>query len=119
VKSYRPQQPLEGAEWLAMSEGDRLLLVEQAHERNRWPAGENARVHASMHVIVENRLAAKDAPVVAAYDRCLSAGLDRHTTIHALASVVTAQLFRALQEGREYRAEDDGGFAELDPNEWR
>ena len=105
--------------WLEAGEGERLAAVESAHDRHRWSVGDNARVHAAMHVIVENRLAAKDAPVVVAYDRLRAAGVDRHQTIHALASVVAAQLFDILAEKREHRPEDDDAFAALDPREWR
>ena len=105
--------------WLEAGEAERLAAVESAHDRHRWSVGDNARVHAAMHVIVENRLAAGDAAVVTAYDRFRTAGVDRHETVHALASVVAAQLFDILAEKREHRPEDDDAFRDLDPNEWR
>jgi len=106
-------------DWLALDEGERLACIEAAHDRHGWSVGENARVHAAMHAIVENRLAAKDAPVVAAYDRLRAAAVDRHATIHALASVVAQQLFAITSEKRPLSPEDDAAFADLDPNEWR
>lgn len=106
-------------DWLELDEGERLLRVEEAHARDGSHVGENARVHAAMHVIVENRLATKDEPVVAAYDRLRAAGVSRHETIHALASVVAAQLFDTLAEKRALTPEDDAPFADLDPADWR
>jgi hypothetical protein len=119
VADYRADDPPDSAEWLATDEATRLEIVSDAHTRHGWSVGENARVHAAMHVIVENRLATKDAPVVAAYDRLRAAAVDRHATIHALASVVAAQLFEQLSEKRAHAPEDDAGFADLDPAEWR
>jgi hypothetical protein len=117
-REYRADVALAAEEWLALDDTTRLTMVEEAHERHRWSVGENARVHAAMHVIVENRLAQKDEPVVTAYDRLRAAGVDRHESIHALASVVAAQLFDALAEKRELSPEDDAAFATLDPADW-
>ena len=64
--------------WLAMDEGERLLVVEEAHARTRAAVGSKANAHASIHVVVENRLAAGHANVVAAYERFRAAGIDRH-----------------------------------------
>jgi hypothetical protein len=117
-REYRADTPFAAEEWLALDEATRLTLVEEAHERHRWPVGENARVHSAMHVIVENRLAANEVPVVTAYDRLRAAGVDRHAAIHALASVVASQLFDILAEKREHVPEDDAAFATLDPADW-
>lgn len=119
MTDYAADEGPSALDWLAMDEGERVAAVESAHERHRWSVGENARVHAAMHVIVENRIAANDAPVVAAYDRFRAAGVARHDTVHALASVVAAQLFDMLAEKREHRPEDDEAYAKLDPADWR
>jgi hypothetical protein len=109
---------MRAEDWLALGEGERLLHVEEAHARDGSPMGEKPQVHAAMHVIVENRLATKDEPVVAAFDRLRAAGVDRHATIHALASIVAAQLFDILAEKRAHTPEDDARFADLDPADW-
>ena len=105
--------------WLELDETERLSRVEDAHQRDGSPVGENPRVHAAMHVIVENRLAAKDEPVIAAFERFRIAGVDRHETVHALASVVAQQLFDITAEQRAFTPEDDLAFADLDPDDWR
>jgi hypothetical protein len=115
---YDGDSPPDAEVWLALDEGERLACIEEAHARRGWSVGENARVHAAMHAIVENRLAAKDEPVVAAYDRLRAASVDRHTTIHALASVVATQLFDMTAENRAHVPEDDDAFADLDPKDW-
>lgn len=73
---YDIEHPPAPEAWLAMDEGERLLVVEEAHARAR--AAVNANAHASIHVVVENRLAAGHANVVAAYERFRAAGIDRH-----------------------------------------
>lgn len=105
-------------DWLELDETERLARVEEAHAREGSQVGDNARVHAAMHVIVENRLAMKDEAVVAAYERFRAAAVSRHETIHALASVVAAQLFDTLAEKRAHTPEDDAAFAELNPADW-
>jgi hypothetical protein len=115
---YDGETPPDAEAWLAMDDAARLACIEEAHARRGWSVGDNARVHAAMHALVENRLAAGDEPVVAAHDRFRAASVDRHTTIHALASVVAAQLFDMTAESRPHRPEDDAAFADLDPAEW-
>ena len=81
---YDLANPPAADDWLAASEDERIAAVEDAHREARAAVGQNATAHASIHVVVEDRIAAGDAAVTAAYERCRSAGLDRHTTIHAL-----------------------------------
>jgi hypothetical protein len=102
--------------WLAMDESERILAVEDAHARTRAAVGSNATAHASIHVVVENRLAEAHAVVVAAYDRFRAAGIDRHSTIHALASVVTTHLMAVLEQRPGFSQEEaDVDYAALDP----
>ena len=102
--------------WLAMDENDRIAAVEEAHARTRAAVGSNANAHASIHVVVENRLAAGHAMVVAAYERFRAAGIDRHTTVHALASVVTRHMMSVLEQRPGFSQEEaDRDFEALDP----
>lgn len=113
---YDVEDPPAPEEWLAMDESDRLLAVEDAHARTRAAVGSNASAHASIHVVVENRLAAGHAMVVAAYERFRAAGVDRHTTVHALASVVTRHMMAVLEQRPGFSQEEaDRDFEALDP----
>jgi len=106
--------------WLSMDEGERIAAVEEAHARTRAAVGSNANAHAAIHVVVENRLAAGDGVVIAAYDRCRAAGLDRHTTVHALASVVTNHLVAVLEQRQGFnQAEADRDYEAIDPAAWK
>jgi hypothetical protein len=91
MTAYDPQTPPQPAAWLAIDESDRLDLVERYHRgtRARLP---NLRLHAILHVAVENQLAAGDAVVAETLDRLLRQGLSRHEAIHAVASVLLMDL---------------------------
>lgn len=113
---YDIESPPPAEAWLAMEEAERVALIEEAHVRTRAPVGGSANAHASIHVVVETRLAEGAAPVVAAYHRCRDAGLDRHTTIHALSSVVTKHMLAIIEQHPGFdQTTADADFAALDP----
>lgn len=89
------------ANWLDDDETARAAAVEVYHRSlSNHPATPNARLHALMHVIVENQLAA-DQPVEVrpTLERLVEDGLTRHEAIHAIGSVVAEQLFKVMNEG--------------------
>lgn len=113
---YDVSTPPPAEEWLAMTELERVRLVEEAHRRTRSPTGQNANAHATIHVFVENQLAEGVPAAVAAYDRFRAAGIDRHVTVHALASVVARHMMTVLEQSAPF---DDAAaardYAALDP----
>lgn len=85
-------------EWLATDEIERLLLVQHYHRRVRANVPKRGRrLHATFHVIVENQLAMNTEPVVRALARLMKEGLSRHDAIHAIASVLSANVYDSLQ----------------------
>ncbi len=69
------------------------------------------RLHATMHVVVENQLAAGDPPEArATLERLIGEGLSRHEAVHALMNAVSQQMVELLGEGRTF---DRTRFAEL------
>ncbi len=118
--AYEVAQPLSAAEWLALSEDERIALVRETHERSKSPVGQSPEAHAAIHVVVENRLATADEPVVRAYDRLRAAGLDRHVAVHALASVVAQHMMGMLDPGATFdQTVADRDFEALDPNAFK
>jgi len=93
---YDPSQPPDPNEWLELDEQERSLLVEDHHRRARIDLP-NATLHATMHVVVENQLAANDEPVVRALARLMKEGLSRHEAVHAIGSVVAQHIFDMLK----------------------
>jgi hypothetical protein len=117
--SYDPEVGPDRAAWLASDEQERRSAVTAAHAGVRLAAGEDRMLHALVHVIVENRLAEDDPPACEAYERLRAAGLDRHTTLHALGSVVSLFIVAALHSDEADPADLNAGFALLDPADWR
>jgi len=118
--TFDVSQSPDPAEWLATDEGERIELVAAAHRRTRASVGGSEAAHAAIHVAVENRLASGDAAVVAAYERFRAAGVDRHNTIHALASVVTDHMMAVLESREGFdQAAADRAFEALDPAPWK
>jgi hypothetical protein len=92
MKAYDPLKPPDREEWLSMDEQERLDLVESFHRRAgvRLP---NAKVHAVVHVIVENQIAlGEEVPAGRTVQRLMSEGLNRHNALHAVGSVLIGHL---------------------------
>ena len=99
MDQYDPHVAPYPEDWLALDEGERILLVEEHHRDARAPVPRSGRkLHASMHVVVENQLALADEPVVRALDRLVREGLSRHDAVHAIGSVVAEGIYDLLKE---------------------
>lgn len=121
MADYDVSKPLPAAEWLALDEAQRVALVRESHERTKSPVGQSPDAHASIHVAVEDRLAAGDPAAVAAYDRFAAAGIGRHVIVHALASVVARHIMLMLEKGPNAvsDAESTADFDALDPAQFQ
>ena len=124
MNAYDPNvAPLQDA-WLALSEWERISLVEDFH-RQAGDFGENLKLHASMHVVVENQLAlGEPAETRNALSRLVSEGLNRHDALHAVASVLCEYIFPILKSSQSSPATfDAGGYAKalarLSSASWR
>ena len=96
---YDPEVAPDGEEWLALDEGERLLLVEWHHRDSRADIPKAARrLHASMHVVVENQLASNEEPIVRALARLMKEGLSRHEAVHAIGSVVAENIYDIVNQ---------------------
>lgn len=100
MEGYDPDQAPDPAEWLALDEDKRLFRVQNYHRR----AGielPNDRVHAVLHVVVENQIALGDElPVRRTVERLMEEGLDRHEAIHAVAVALAEHIHEAAQLGK-------------------
>lgn len=93
--------------WLRLSEDERLEQVLRYHQALRLPhpATPKPRVHAAMHVMVEDQVALGEPPFVReTLERLLGEGLNRHEGVHAIAQV-GADLVMAAGLGRKYDTE--------------
>jgi hypothetical protein len=111
-------------EWLELDEQERLDLVKRYHIRAKLPVGENERLHAAAHVIVENQVAMGNVTVVpATLARLMREGLDRHDAIDAIASVLVGIFFDVAKDPSKridiINAAYGRELAELTAESWR
>jgi hypothetical protein len=100
MDSYDPDTSGSPADWLETDEGDRIEIVSSYHrcKKIRLP---NAQLHAVIHVVVENQLALGEEAVVKTLARLQAEGLGRHDALHAIGSVLAADLYELMQENAE------------------
>jgi len=100
MDSYDPDTSLNATDWLETDEGERIELVSSYHRRkkSRLP---NAQLHSVIHVVVENQLALEEAIVVETLARLQAEGLSRHDALHAIGSVLAADLYELMQDSSE------------------
>ena len=82
-------------------------LVNQIVEEHRQPhpgvEGDRLRLHLALHQVVEQQLVqGEPAETAATLDRLQHQGLSRHQAVHAIGSVVSAEVFEVLQERKQY-----------------
>jgi hypothetical protein len=100
---YDPDQTPDAEAWLDLDEQERIQLVEDFHARSRVELP-NAKLHAVIHVVVENQIATGLESVLRAIPRLMAQGLSRHDAVHAVGSIVAGQIF-ALSRDRGLAAE--------------
>ena len=62
MEIYDPDNSIDQEAWVALDEGEREYLVEQYHRKKRIKVP-NMRMHAMLHVVVENQIALGDSMV--------------------------------------------------------
>jgi UDP-N-acetylmuramyl tripeptide synthase len=73
-----------------------------------------ATLHAAIHAVIEQQLAAQLAPVANAFERLRAEGLDRHDAVHALGAVL-AEHMRQLMIGELDSSNPNASyFADMD-----
>jgi hypothetical protein len=120
---YDPDRSPDPEWWLALDEHERMGMVEEYHRKARIRLP-NARLHAAVHMIVENQIALGDEiPVAATLDRLIRQGLDRHEAVHAIGSVLAAHIHSLLGDELAPRGDPNVPYfaelAELTPQTWR
>ena len=101
ILRYRALENPDPHEWKNADESERLEAVVRHHaeEPDELP---NERLHASIHVVVEDQFAlGDDTPVAAAIQRLINEGLDRHDAIHAVGAVLSKYLWSVLGNSNE------------------
>lgn len=100
MDSYDPETSQPSVDWLQTDEGERIELVSSYHRRKKIDVP-NAQLHAVIHVVVENQLALGETVVIETLARLQREGLRRHDALHAIGSVLVADLYELMQESSE------------------
>jgi len=97
MQKYNPLKAPDPEEWLAIDEHERIDMVVEYHRRKRIRIP-GMEAHAAFHVTVENQIALGDeTPVKRKLEQLMNEGLDRHDAIHAIAWILSQQVYRALK----------------------
>lgn len=122
MQKYDPQYAPDPEQWLAMDEQERIDLVKKFHRKAKIKLP-NERLHATIHVIVENQIAMGDEiPVRRVIERLRTEGLNRHDAIHAVGSVLAGRIYETMQLESPAGDELNTGYfqelEELNAEEW-
>ena len=97
MRGYDPDLGPDLSAWRDLDEGEQIQLVLDHHRR----AGvqlPNPLLHATIHVVVENQVAAGDEiPVGATLARLQREGLSRHDAVHAIGSVLAGHMYDLMR----------------------
>lgn len=123
MERYDAEKTPEASEWLALDEGERILLAERYHRdaRIRMPQ-RTRRLHASIHTAVENQLAEKYDPTVRALERLLKDGPSRHEAVHAVGSCVSELIYnitKSQASAESSRERFEAAVQKLTAQSWR
>jgi hypothetical protein len=122
MDTYDPDIAPDPESWLEMDEAERMVLVLDYHEE----AGDDVpklRIHAAIHLIVENQLAMNYGSVAATLARLIAQDdLGRHEAVHAIGAVLAELLFDRMRgagkvdfDGADY----EEGLRTLTAGTWR
>ena len=94
MEKYDPMIAPDPKEWMELDEQERINLVMNYHIAC-GEMMENVHAHSIFHTVVENQIAMGDEyPTKATLERLMREGLDRHDSIHAIASVLANHVWK-------------------------
>ena len=114
ISTYDPEIGPDPKEWSSLDDSLKITIVEDFHDK----AGvdlPNTRLHAAVHIVVENQVTMGDeTPVQGTLTRLMKEGLDRHDALHAIGSILSKQLFHLLNEKAAGGFDESSYYNELD-----
>lgn len=119
---YDPDNAPDPTEWRALEVQERIRVVVAYHSTAKKDT-KKPKVHALLHVNVENMLLQARGPATRAMSRLMEEGLTRHQAIHALATVwlvypVDSWSGDTSQSPREKQAAFNHAMENLSIDEW-
>jgi hypothetical protein len=90
---YNPNKAPIASVWLSTDEAERLEMILHYHKRKALDIP-NPRLHAAIHVAIENQLAEGMPEAFQTLAKLIKEGLNRHDAVHALGSVLSKQIYQ-------------------------
>lgn len=95
--TYHPSKAPSPEEWLDLDESIRIQSVLDSHIAAQTEFEEGAeKLHAVIHVIVENQNALDVDPVPSIIAKLMRQGLSRHESIHAVGAVLSEGIYNLM-----------------------
>jgi hypothetical protein len=117
---YDPEVAPPATQWLEADDDERLLAIRRYHKRAGENLGEGAEAHCVIHNTIENQLAEGHPAATSALERLMAEGLDRHDAIHAIGSILAAEIFDLLKRKTPFDPDRyDRKLGELTASRWR
>ncbi len=118
---YNPNKAPIASVWLSTDEAERLEMILRYHKRKALDIP-NPRLHAAIHVAIENQLAEGMPEAFQTLARLIKEGLNRHDAVHALGSVLSKQIYqisKAETELKDPNAEYIKDLKSLSAESWK
>ncbi len=120
MEEYKVSIAPDPKEWLSIDEYTRLeLVVEFVNKFETHIENPAKRIHASLHVIVENQLAMESEPAPETYSRLRKQGLNRHEAIHAIGAVISEDMFEIMQGNKHQELKYQDRLRKLTAKRWK
>jgi len=120
MEKYEVSKAPDPETWLSLDEGERLeLVVTYVHKHERHIEEPAKRIHASLHVIVENQLALGSIPTPETFSRLQRQGLNRHEAIHAIGAVISEDMFNIMKGNKHQEMEYQERLKKLTAKRWK
>src|SRR5213593_4719486 len=111
---YNPEGPIDAQKWLKIDESERLYLVQQYYRKKRVRLP-NARLHAVIHVVVENQVAlGAEIPVGGTLSGLMGEGLSLHDAIRGIGTILAGYFYELMQDGPQSTDANSTYYRELD-----
>jgi len=113
MHKYDPMLEPNTEQWEALDPDQCINMVMDYHQEAGIELPDEY-THALLHVVIENQIAlGEETPVEAVFHRLLDENLDRHDTIHAIASVLVSHIHE-LMHGEDSGRGNDEYYAEIE-----
>ncbi len=121
MQTYNASTTPDPETWLELDEAERLELICDFVEKFESDIEVEAqRLHAAIHMTVENQLALNVEPTNETYARLRKQGLNRHDAVHAIGAVINEDIYEIMKGNKNSPFEGyKGRLRKLTAKRWK